>query len=99
MVAFVEFSVFLLHRNKTQAEIEGLLRRFRVEIEWFKTDYGRHAASTGFQNKDFRKNWRDHMIAAHAHTAPLVLITHNTNDFAFLGNRVMNPADAMKYLQ
>ncbi len=98
MVAFVEFSVYLRSRGKSQGQIVGLLARFGIEIEPFGQAYAYRSIDTAVAARDFKKNWRDHMIAAHAHTAPLKLITYNVDDFSFLGNRVMSPTQAMAEL-
>ncbi len=73
----------------------GLLRRFGVEIEPLGQSQAQAAVETAVAAKDFKKSWRDHMIGGHAHTAPLKLVTHNVVDFAFLGNRVITPHQAM----
>jgi predicted nucleic acid-binding protein len=98
MVAFVEFSVFLRSRNRTHAQIMQVLRKLGIEIEPFGQKQANTAVDTSVQTRDFKKNWRDHMIAGHAHTPPLRLITYNVDDFRFLGNRVLTPESAMKEL-
>lgn len=98
MVCFVEFAVFLRSRGRSLGKIKGLIRSFGAEIEPFSQKHAQVAVETAILAGDFRKNWRDYMIAAHAHTAPLKLITYNTKDFQFLGRRVLTPQQARKNL-
>lgn len=98
LICFVELSVFLRSRGRSIGAIKGLLKTLGVEIEPFHMKYAYIAIETGVAFHDFKKNWRDHMIGAHAHTAPLRLITYNQKDFQFLGDRVMSPQDAMQKL-
>lgn len=98
MVAFVEFSVFLRSRGRSFDHILALLRRFGIEIEPMGQSQGLRAIETAVAARDFKKTWRDHMIAGHAHTAPFKLVTYNVDDFSFLGNRVITPKQAMAEL-
>jgi len=98
MVGFVEFSVFLRSHGRSHEDIMKLFKRFGIEIEPFGQKQANVSVETAVAARDFKKNWRDHMIAGHAHTAPLRLITYNESDFLFLGSRVMNPQAAMREL-
>lgn len=98
MVAFVEFAFFLQSRGKSYEQVMSLVGRFRVHIQPFGQVHAKRAIETSIAAGDFSKNWRDHMIAGHAHTAPMILITYNVDDFAFLGHRVMTPQQAMREL-
>jgi len=98
MVAFVELSVFLQSRHKSKGQIMELLRRSGISIQPFGQAHANRAVETAIAAGDFKKNWRDHMIGGHAHTAPMKLITYNVVDFKFLGPRVMTPQQAMQEL-
>ncbi|MBI2078985.1 MAG: hypothetical protein HYT80_11555 [Euryarchaeota archaeon] len=97
VVAFVEFAA-LLQPKRSMAQIMGFIRAAGLYIEDLGLDLGHRAvASIGFAQEgevfDWVKDWRDHVIASHAHTAPVILVTDNVEDFGFLGNRVYSVQD------
>jgi predicted nucleic acid-binding protein len=56
-------------------------------------DHARKAAMLAQGDANWKRNWRDYMIAAHAVTQPYRLVTLNINDFRCLGARAMHPSD------
>lgn len=102
IIAFVEFAIFFRSRGKDTHEVRQLMKKMNVEIEPMQGQSADSmvetiiAAGIRPNTAPFYKMWRDHAIAGHAHTAPLIVVTNNVKDFAFLANRVISPNDAMK---
>ncbi len=94
-VAYTEICVYFIGmKNKTQEQVDGMLYSMGLKIEWFRTNEARKAAELGISLSDFSNNARDYMIAAHAYTAPWVVVTYDS-DFDFLGTRAKTPQEIM----
>ena len=97
VVAYTELLVhFVGTKGKTKEQVRNWLRSAGVEIEACFPIHAERAAETGVNQDDFSENARDHLIAAHAHTPPLLLTTYNKKDFRFLGRRVKTPQELMR---
>ncbi len=98
LIAYVEYSIGQRRRGKTQEEIDKLIKKVaQLEIPKFTTreaEYTINIVTDVYDddpNFDFKKNWRDTLIASHAYYAPTLLITNNVDDFRFLEKRVLLP--------
>lgn len=95
-VAYTELCVYFIRRkNKTTEDVDILLRKMSVEVDWYRHGQAKKAAEMGARG-DFSSKARDFMIAAHAYTAPWILVTYNVDDFDYLERRVMTPKDVMR---
>lgn len=98
-VAYCEFCFHMVVlRRKTINDANYILRCSGIEVEDFTKNLGSNVAFNcrGMDEPDFRRDWRDYMIGAHASIAPLKLITDNIDHFTFLGDRVFEPHAFMK---
>ena len=93
-IAYTEVLVYVTGvKGKSAGSFDALLRTAGIEIGWYGKEQARAAARFGTDCGDFSQNARDYMIAAQAILAPWVVITNNTKDFNFLGDRVKTPYD------
>lgn len=95
-IVYTEICVHYYNKGKSHENIDRLLRRLKIEYEWFRREQAREAAELGSCYGDFKKNARDYIIASHAYTAPRKLITFNTKHFQFLEDRVLEPYEFLK---
>lgn len=98
-IAYCEFCFYMIViRNKSIGDANFILKCSGIEVEDFTKNLGSLVAyhCREMEDPDFRENWRDFMIGAHASIAPIKLITDNIEDFSFLGDRVFEPHDFMK---
>lgn len=95
-VAYTEVLYGLMNRGKSPEYLAKVLRSAGVDIEPFSPDLAVRAVYLAEGGNNFKKNARDYMIAAHAYTAPRIVVTNNLDDFSCLRDRVMNPRQVMK---
>ncbi|MHB1493066.1 MAG: hypothetical protein ACYCR7_02760 [Thermoplasmataceae archaeon] len=82
---------FIGHKHKEPSFFDNLLRKSKIEIEWFRAEEGLRTALTGIKLGSFAENFRDLTIGSHASIAPWIVVTNNIKDFDFLGDRVRLP--------
>lgn len=92
-VAYAELGVAFETRGRL-ARLKGALQQAGIEVEWFRASEAERAARSGALVGDFRKNARDHMIAAHL-SPGRTLVTENLADYSFVDNKC-TPAEALK---
>jgi hypothetical protein len=96
-VAYTEISIWLaVKKGRSRESIHQLLRRSDITIEYYTPQIAWNAVLFGKEFGDFPDHARDYMIAAHAYTAPRMVITENKRDFIFLSPRVMDPYEFME---
>lgn len=94
VVAYAEICVDYVNRTGNTSQVKNLLNRLNIKrLESGIAEYG---AICGSRGDDFNDKARDYLIGAHAHTAPLILVTSNVDDFWFLEDRVMTPDECMR---
>jgi len=103
LIAYIEYSIGQRRRGKNQEKIDYLIKKVaQLEIPQFTTKEARYTIEIvseildESQGSDFKKNWRDTMIASHAYYAPTLLVTNNVSDFSFLEKRVVTPEEIKK---
>lgn len=95
-VAYAELYVYLVGmKNRSQEQMDSLLRRLDIKFHRLERSQCVLGGEIGLQCGDFKKHWRDYLIAGHAYNPPYVIITDNIKDFDFLGDRVMTVDEAM----
>lgn len=95
--AYTELLVYFVgQKHRTKEDVRRWLGATDVEIEPMSSIHAEKAAEHGIEGDDFHDHAMDYLIGAHAHTAPLVLITNNKKDFGFLGARVWTPEELMR---
>ena len=92
-VVYCELAVIAVQRTGNTSKLDGLLRAAGIETTEMSRAHARRAAEFASEDPDWRTNWRDYMIAAHAAYAPFRLVTFNIDDFRCLGARAMTPPD------
>jgi len=96
VVAYTEISVWYVSiKGKDQSYVDDIISRARIELEWYTPHIAWRAVEFASASGDFSDHARDYMIAAHAYTAPRMIVTENKKDFAFLGDRVCSPDELM----
>jgi predicted nucleic acid-binding protein len=96
VVAYTELSIYMTgSRNKTQAQVDHMLRGAGIEIEWYRVQDARVAARWAVMSGS-SENLHDFMIASRAAIAPWVVVTNNLKHFSFLGNRAKTPQEIMR---
>ncbi len=93
--AYAEVVVYILKKKRSVRRFDHLLRTLGIRIEYFTPEKAKVAGQLGHRFGEFSEKARDYMIAAHAASAPRVLVTENKKDFTFLGKRVMNPDEVV----
>lgn len=102
IIAFVEAAIYFTTKGKDIYQVRQILKRLDIEIQPLEGNPADAMVGSllgiGLApgTNEFYKMWRDHSIAGHAHTAPLLVVTYNIKDFMFLGDRVLTPTEAMK---
>lgn len=95
-VAYTELSIYMTgSRNKTQAQVDHMLRSAGIKIEWYRVQDARVAARWAVMSGS-SENLQDFMIASRAVIAPWIVVTNNVKHFSFLGNRVKTPQEVMR---
>jgi len=97
-VAYMEFAYhMMIDKGKTPEQVLKVLRSAGIEIEPFTPDIAFRTVLLAEGNiPDFKVNVRDYMIAAHAFTAPRIVVTNNVDHFSCLGDRVMKVQQVMR---
>lgn len=90
-VAYTEIAMHFLAKGTPLRRLDRLLREASTVVEGFRHQDARVAAGTAHQVGDAEENFVDHLVGAHAASPPRILVTRNTDDFRFLGPRVLTP--------
>lgn len=93
-VAYAEFGVYVC-RKRPRSMYDATLAKAGIEVEWLTQAHAGVAIETGLTARDWDRNSRDHLIAAHASSPPRLLVTWNVSDFRQLRDRVRTPAQLM----
>lgn len=90
-VAFSELSIHYYNKGWEIQDLWQLVRDAGIELVQMGPHEAALAGRLGHEHGDWPRRWRDYMIAAHAYEGSVCLVTHNTKDFAYLGNKVFDP--------
>jgi len=103
-LVYMEFSVYMLKKNKDHHKIKRLLDGAGIEIKAFNLEEAKTAADYMFEAGDRYKcnhcgklNWNDCLIAANAPLPPYVFVTENVKDYYSLldERRIKTPNEIM----
>lgn len=85
VVAYVELSIrYIVDKKKDSNFVDRLLRKLDIKIERLDKNYAKNAVMCCNSGKDFKENYRDFLIGAHAFPAPRTMVTNNKKDFYFV---------------
>ncbi len=97
-VAYAEICVNRINQEENVEKLRCLLSRLNINVERLDSRIAEFGALWGSRGDDFSDNARDYLIGAHAHTAPMILVTDNKDHFWFLEDRVVTPDECMRRL-
>ena len=96
-VTYTEMQVYLMgKKDKPQDYFDNILRKSNIEIVILRKKEAIAAVEIAIGKGEYNRNSRDYMIAAHAFTAPWLVITYNKRDFDYPGERVYEPGEFKK---
>ena len=89
-VAYMEYAHhMIMDKGKSPESISRTLKIAGIEIEQFNSVMALNTVRLAEGNiPDFKENVRDYMIAAHAFTAPRIIVTNNVDHFSYIRDRV-----------
>ena len=98
LMAYIEYSIAKRRRGKSQADIDHSIKKIaKMEISHFTEREAKNVIEIVTRyidpadDRNFRDDWRDCVIASYAYVAPTKIVTYNVSDFNFLGDRVITP--------
>ena len=93
-ITYAEMQLFFIYKkHRDSSHFDNILHDAGIEVQNYSKGNGLVTANFGGNMGSFSKQFRDYAIASHAHLPPWIVITNNIKDFAFLAERVMEPAE------
>lgn len=102
-VTYMEYRRQLLSKRKDAGVLEGILKRFNIEVIPFDKNHARYASELMSDRPRAcdvcgKLDWTDTMIYAGMGDPPTILVTRNISDFPTGSGRVHTPEEAARMI-